>query len=543
MTVSSGGFELSGNDGDETRLVRHPHFEYSIAIPGRPRLAAARLDGPSYDIVVEATDVPIQIGLRIDEDAKGQTEKEIVAAALASYHDGRARIADTKPPAPLLGRALTRGAGFGMRMNYELAGDAERAMEFLAVVAKKRSERTTFVLYLTVRYHRGDVTPFVWSNFRAALLWHQSWVPWMPASPDVWPESSFLQRSARFLLTEEALRRARTQAEQVSALTAEQVDKIASYLIEATNLEIAPAAAWPDHYGDDVIDAIERAVPRNVSRVLLADFDQVRTGHDYRGWLWSCYLAIGNRPDQSDGRVLGIPRFVAAGPALPAHRQPDLDAAYDAVVAAPLSDEARLVYADTLDASDPDRAELIYLQVDLARRLRNGESPTTLQGHFARVQALLETRRALWTHGVRSVPGVEGAELIRGCVEWVRLSAQSFLDYGPRIYSMAPILHADLVSVKSVVKQLASCSALTQLHSLSLLGDDLTHEDIETLTSSPHLRNLSWLDLGDNVVDAELVAKLATSGHLPCLQHVKFDRGQQSWTSPALSTPPARATI
>lgn len=298
MTASTGGFELQGADGDETRLLVHTQQGYSIAIPGRPHVIAATGDGPSYDVVLKMADAPIELGFRMDEVPTKIRPEMLVPALLMTYVQMRARDPLVVPTNQLWGKTLCRGIDNGMRANYELPGPVEDAMEFIAINVKPDGDEMVRAVHLTARYRKSETTPFAWSNLRAALLYHQSWIPGRLAPTPVWPATSvFTKLSARFELTEGAMAEAVAKAEVLPDIELARVNQLADVLLELSNQGVPPINPWEPGLTDDIAYKIESCVPPSVSEVLLRNSAQLESMHDVRGFLWQCYWAVGNRAE------------------------------------------------------------------------------------------------------------------------------------------------------------------------------------------------------------------------------------------------------
>ena len=296
--ASTGGFELQGSDGDETRLLVHPTLGYSIAVPGRPHLIRATGDGPAYDAVLKMSDAPIELGFRMDEVPTKITPEKLVPGLLMSYAQMRARDPLAVQTSQLWGKTLCRGIDTGMRANYDLVGDVEDAMEFLAINVKPEGDELVRALHLTARYRKSETTPFAWSNLRAALLYHQSWIPGRLAPTPVWPAASvFTKLSARFELTEGAMAEAVAKAEVLPDIELDRVNRLADVLLELSNQGVPPINPWEPGLTDDIAYKIESCVPPSVSTVLLRNSAQLESMHDVRGFLWQCYWAVGNRAE------------------------------------------------------------------------------------------------------------------------------------------------------------------------------------------------------------------------------------------------------
>jgi hypothetical protein len=195
---------------------------------------------------------------------------------------------------------------------------------------------------------------------------------------------------------------------------------------------------------------------------------------------------------------------------------PDLAALMQAVVDAPTEDAPRAAYARAVAATDPERAELIDIQLELARARR----AHTLDHHpgLIREEILIRTQGARWATDVR--PLVDKWQFLRGFTDVVTLDAARFLTVAPDLYRRAPVLHLDLTGVKPVAAELFQSPHLERIQSLNLLRNGLSDVEIAALAASPHLANLRWLDLSLNKIGAAGLDALAASRNLPRLGYV-----------------------
>lgn len=196
----------------------------------------------------------------------------------------------------------------------------------------------------------------------------------------------------------------------------------------------------------------------------------------------------------------------------------DLRAALAAVLDAPTDDAPRLAYADAVAATDPERAELIRLQVALARARRTRQAPP--DGALNHEHALLRARAAAWS--AELAPLVDKSQFLRGFVEVVALDAAAFLARAEALYERAPILHLDLTGAAAVADELFASAALRRIQSLRLNANRLGDAEVAALARSPHLANLAWLDLGNNQIGVAGLEALAASTTLPRLGYVKL---------------------
>lgn len=290
MTNPLGGFELFGNDSDETRVLSHRDAGFSIAIPGHPTARPSDRTSPKYDVIVQLADAPVELGFRLDTElAQNMVPDALVSAYALAYGTNRA----ARPPSTTMvrGALLAPGAIAAARATYSLREGDGRDMEYLTVAT--RNDRT---LYLTARFRTGDVTPMEWGNLRATLHAAQSWTGSAPTT--IWPESAFLLPSVRLQFTDTATEEAHAKAREVGKLDSDEVEALANKLIAFANRDEAPATPLPQILIDASCRDIAMAVPSRAAEVLLRNIGDAKTFHDFRGWAWQCFWAVGNRVDR-----------------------------------------------------------------------------------------------------------------------------------------------------------------------------------------------------------------------------------------------------
>lgn len=198
----------------------------------------------------------------------------------------------------------------------------------------------------------------------------------------------------------------------------------------------------------------------------------------------------------------------------------NLDVLRDAVVAAPDDEAARVAYAAAIEPTDPERAELIKVQLQLARWRKAHERPAGRPAATEREFALLGKRGAEWAKDVK--PLVAMAVFLRGFVEHVALDAGAFLQSAPELYRRAPVLHLDLTGVKPVAAELFASPHLGRILSLQLTRNQLGDAEAVLLARSPVLGKLTWLDLEDNQIGQAGLEALAASDRLPRVGYLGF---------------------
>jgi hypothetical protein len=193
----------------------------------------------------------------------------------------------------------------------------------------------------------------------------------------------------------------------------------------------------------------------------------------------------------------------------------------------PLSEDnaLRARLADLIAATDPLRAELIRVQLELHALRRQPVRTARFDELLAREGELVQAYGAAWSPIAR---GVDGIGYRRGLVGMVALPARDFLDHGRELYGMAPITEVAL-RAPLVADELFASPLLARLRRLGL--DGLDDDGAARLAASPHARDLVALDVVGGGVGARGLEALAT---LPSLRLVT---GVPGWR-PASSWPP-----
>lgn len=174
----------------------------------------------------------------------------------------------------------------------------------------------------------------------------------------------------------------------------------------------------------------------------------------------------------------------------------DPDAAFlRAIRRTPADDAPRLIWADYLDespaASDHARAALVRTQCALARL------PTDNPAHAALSQReadLLAAHQAEWAAGIAGL--VAAFEFRRGLLDSVTMTGREFRRHAHELFRLAPIRRVRLTEPLGDLDALAACPQLAKLRELDLSGADLGNAGISTLAASPYVANLRSVELG-----------------------------------------------
>jgi uncharacterized protein (TIGR02996 family) len=203
----------------------------------------------------------------------------------------------------------------------------------------------------------------------------------------------------------------------------------------------------------------------------------------------------------------------------------NLAAIFRRVTQSPRDDAPRLAYADAVAARDPERAELIKIQLERARRRAERWQPERDMAEgggdmIHREQGMVSRRGAEWAADVS--PLVSSWHFGRGFVETVGLDAARFLGTAPELYQRAPVLDLNLRGVRPVARELFASPHLSRIRSMWLVRQELGDAEAIALAGSPYLGALEWLDLGANRIGAAGLDALAASGRLPRLGYLGF---------------------
>jgi len=192
---------------------------------------------------------------------------------------------------------------------------------------------------------------------------------------------------------------------------------------------------------------------------------------------------------------------------MPAKKQQPLERAFVTAIIENVEDDTpRLVYADWLEENgDPDRAEFIRLQIELAgledqdRPIGTGKKPGSTPRERLlqkREGELLDLHRREW----KSVlPKRAQEELLcefrRGFVARMSVSAARFLRGGAALCRATPLEELQLTNHQGRTEPLADFPALARVRKLTLHDGLVFDEGAKLLLESPRLRNLTALDL------------------------------------------------
>jgi len=159
------------------------------------------------------------------------------------------------------------------------------------------------------------------------------------------------------------------------------------------------------------------------------------------------------------------------------------------VCAAPEDMAPRRAYATAVKASDPERAQLIDLQLALREARRAGKDPDATAA-----RELVRKHGATWAGALAKQ--VDYFMFWGGFVEEIEVDLAKLL--ATDVGQLAPIRHLRVRRIAGKIGSLAGLPLLAQIRSLDVQSCRLTDVDIAELVASPHLRSLRLLRIGNN---------------------------------------------
>lgn len=196
----------------------------------------------------------------------------------------------------------------------------------------------------------------------------------------------------------------------------------------------------------------------------------------------------------------------------------------DAIFARYHDDGPRFIYADFLDdAGDPARAELVRLQVALARMSEDRPGRREL---VSRQDELLDAHRARWCQHLSDLLEPSECDFRRGVLDSVVIDAGKFLECGEELFERLPLRRLRLRGSSEVMPDLVKSPLLAQIQELDLFDNSLGNGGIDLLVCSQYLKELETLDLGFNGIDDVGARTLAKASTFPKLTSLSLSNDQ-----------------
>lgn len=196
----------------------------------------------------------------------------------------------------------------------------------------------------------------------------------------------------------------------------------------------------------------------------------------------------------------------------------------DEVLRRPDEDEPRLAYAAWCDRqilvpSTSARGTFIRAQITLVRKRSTGTWDELHLAEHAANDARSEHGDA-WDAPLRSQ--VQRVEYDRGFVELIAMSPAAFRDRAAELRQQAPIRHLDLTGVVEAGPEFWESEALAGIRSISMDRQELSDRDVAALARSPHLSELRWLSIQNNLLTEKSGLAMAASKGLGKLTYANF---------------------
>ncbi|TCB90715.1 hypothetical protein E0H26_26725 [Micromonospora zingiberis] len=180
---------------------------------------------------------------------------------------------------------------------------------------------------------------------------------------------------------------------------------------------------------------------------------------------------------------------------------------YAAILADPDDLDLRRRYADAIEATDPDHAELI--RIDLARSRPDRASALRYRRVIPRLAGPVAHLLVDW-------------KVRNGLVELVTMTARAFVDHGAEVWAQLPVRHLTLVEAAGLMPEVAGVASLGRLVALDLSNNPIGDDGLAALAGSPYLGRLRWLGLANCGIGPAGAEALAASRNLPDLRYVEL---------------------
>ena len=209
----------------------------------------------------------------------------------------------------------------------------------------------------------------------------------------------------------------------------------------------------------------------------------------------------------------------------------DINEVFKKICIDPEDDDARLEYARQIEPSDPDHAELIRFQVEMAADRRRG---ARIYGLDSKEYRLLKTNHVRWVHNIARYAAhgfPDRVEIHRGFPSHIKMHPDVFVEYADLLFRLAPIRHVDFVQPYDEDNQLVrddagnlepfpmdrllACPQLSRLDSIGFENVELVPSnldqpgDVAKIARCPYLTRCMYLNFAFTVVGRRAYRELA----------------------------------
>jgi uncharacterized protein (TIGR02996 family) len=191
------------------------------------------------------------------------------------------------------------------------------------------------------------------------------------------------------------------------------------------------------------------------------------------------------------------------------------------VLEQPEEDAPRLIYADWLTdqlaADKAARGDFIRLQCQRAALPADDPDGPEIQ---ALERELLAEYQSAWLGDLSRA--LKRCEFRRGFVEGVTMTAAVFLGRISEVFALGPIRRVHLREASAFLGLLGQCGRLASVTHLNLRENGYIGASLPHLVASPHLNNLTVLDLSRNPLGRVGVEALVSGANLPALKELNL---------------------
>lgn len=189
------------------------------------------------------------------------------------------------------------------------------------------------------------------------------------------------------------------------------------------------------------------------------------------------------------------------------------------ILADPASDDPRRAYADAIEEDEPDRAELIRVQLEMADPAFEELSTMDRLEKMRRVDDLLSDHDGEWNNGVAEL--VDDYDFRRGFVGWIKISVPDFVEKADDIFERAPIEEIEWTGLETeALDKALAHPKLEQVRSLTIKRDVVSNDHFRRIAKAPGMQNLRELEVPDRGVSESSLTWLAANDYLPNLERL-----------------------